>query len=275
MADSPTTTTAEPAAPKIKPPGAGGASGLGELGRTTSSRGWLALIALLLVIVSFTIWGLFGTIPVQSTIPATVTNGSIPIQITAGVTGTVATVTQPKSGQSGVLPAGFVLMTIQPEGGGAPATIKTPSQMGVALQVLQGSPVEAQTVVATGVPIAGTGSDGGKAGVYTFVSLDVVQSLQTAESLSVTPTAPDLASTPAPIKIVGVSAVPESQQQIANLTGNTIYAEDAYADAGGTPYAVLLEYENAADADKITGNAAAEITVTQSTPHPLSLLFGS
>ena len=94
--------------------------------------------------------------------------------------------------------------------------------------------------------------------------------------MTVTPNAPSLSGAPAPIKVAYVGSIPVSQEQIALLTdGNTIYAESAYTQAGGAPYAVLFTYLNASDANKVNGTAAAEITVTQSSPHPLELLFSS
>ena len=56
--------TAKTPAPQASP--GAPAAGLGELGRTTSPRGWLALGAATLVIVGALVYGLFGTIPVQS-----------------------------------------------------------------------------------------------------------------------------------------------------------------------------------------------------------------
>lgn len=247
------------------------AAGLGDLGRTTSPRGWIGLIAVLLVIVGFGIWGLFGTIPVQSTIRGTVTNGSYPIQITAGVSGTVTDIITSSVSQA-TIPQGTVLMKITPADGGSDVDVKTPVSMGVSLDVIEGSPVQADSVVASGTQVSN--GDDGKAQVYAFLSIDVITTLQSAQSLTVTPTAPSLAGDPAPIKVAYIGVVPTSETQIARLTGNTVYAQQAYQSAGGAPYAVLFAYENAADANQVKGNAAAEITVTESTPHPLSLLFG-
>lgn len=257
-------------------------AGLGELGRTTSPRAWLALVALSLVIVAFAVWGLFGTIPVQTTIPASVTNGVYPVQITAGTAGVVNSIITPSEARklsqdsAGSLPAGTTILTIAPAGGGKAVSVTIPVKMGVSLDVIQGSPVTEQTVVAHGSPISAAGSDDGKAQVYAFLSADQVQSVRNAQSLSVTPTAPGQKDIVAPIEVTYVGAVPVSQEQIALLTnGNTIVAEQAYQGAGGSPYVVVFTYLNAADAEKITGDAAAEVTVTEATPHPLSLLFGS
>ncbi|MFA7267561.1 MAG: hypothetical protein WC054_14725, partial [Candidatus Nanopelagicales bacterium] len=172
---------------------------------------------------------------------------------------------------------GTELMTIAPRGGGKPVSVTAPVEMGFSLDVVEGTPVTTQTVVAHGSPVAAAGTDNdGKAQVYAFLSTDVVASLRTAESMTVTPNAPSLAGDQAPIELSYVGSMPVTQDQIALLTGgNTIYAQNAYEQAGGAPYAVLFTYLNAADANTVNGTAAAQITVTQSTPHPLSLLFSS
>lgn len=249
-------------------------AGLGELGTTTSPRGWLALVALALVIVGFGIWGIFGTIPVQSVIPATVTNGVYPLVVTSPISGTVAKIETTSTNP--VISAGTVLMTITPTGGGPAVPIKAPVDMGVALDVIEGSPVTEATVVAHGSPLAVSGSDNdGKAQVYAFLSASVVDSIKSAESLIVEPTAPSSTANPAPISVQYVGSVPVTEEQIALLTGgNVIYAQQAYQQAGGAPYAVLFKYLNASDADQVNGTEPAQITVTQSSPSPLSLLFG-
>jgi hypothetical protein len=128
-------------------------------------------------------------------------------------------------------------------------------------------------VVANGAPI-GNASDG-KTQVYAFLSLGDIQTVQEATSLSVTPSAPNLAGTPAPIKLAYVDPVSVTQQHIAQLTGNELGAKTAYEAAGGAPYEALFQYVNSADAQKLSGTADATITVTESDSHPLQLLFGN
>jgi len=266
-------------APVNAPPGAPPA-GLGELGSTTSSRGWLALTAAALVVVGALVWGLFGTIPVQSELTGTITKGSYPIEIAAGVAGTVSVpvsqlesvINQDAQAGTNTVKKGQLLMSITPFGGGAPVKITAPEEMQVGLRVVQGTPVEPTTIVANGSP-AGT-DDNGKAEVYAFLSQSDIKTVKEAESLSVTPSAPNLASDPVPIKLFEVNPVPSSLALITQLTGNALYAKNAYLAAGGAPYEVLFKYTNASDADKVAGTAGATITVTESDSHPISVLFG-
>ena len=248
------------------------AEALGELGRTTSPRGWLALVALFLVVIVFAAYGLFGSIPVQTTTPAHITNGAYPVQIAAGVEGTVSAITIPgRPFTSG--PAGTPIMTIQPLDGGKPRVIRTPARMGVSLDVVLGSPVQPDTVVAHGYSKEAIQIDRPGAQVYAFVGVGLVETLANAKSMTVTPTTPSLERIPSPIRLSFVGSAPVSQNQISLITGNTIYAQQAYADADGAPYLVIFDYVDPADAEAVGVRSAALITATESTPHPLQLLF--
>lgn len=271
--------TAKTPAPQ-SPPG-GPAAGLGELGRTTSPRAWLALAAASLVIIGALVYGLFGTIPVQSKFDATITNGSYPIEIAAGVAGTVSLDPQQlrstveknaKSSKSNVK-KGQQLMTIVPFGGGAPVSIKAPEDMQLALRVVDGTPVTQASIVANGSPTGN--SENGKAQVYAFLSQGDIKTIENSQSLSVTPSAPNLDGDPAPIELVYVDPVSVTQEHIAQLTGNQLGALNSYKAAGGAPYEALFRYTNASDANKVEGTADATMTVTESDSHPLQLLFGN
>lgn len=270
--------TAKTPAPQASP--GAPAAGLGELGRTTSPRGWLALGAATLVIVGALVYGLFGTIPVQSEFDGTITNGSYPIEIAAGIAGTVeldptqlrSTVEKNAKSKSNVK-KGQQLMTIVPFGGGAPVSIKAPEDMQVALRVVDGTPVSPASIVANGSPTGN--SQNGKAQVYAFLSQADIKTIEDSKSLSVTASAPNLAGDPAPIELVYVDPVSVTQEHIAQLTGNQLGALNSYKAAGGAPYEALFKYTNASDANKVEGTADATITVTESDSHPLQLLFGN
>jgi len=255
-------------------------SGLGELGKTTSSRSWLALLTAAIVVVGALAWGTFGTIPVQTSLDATISTGSFPIEIAAGIAGTVSiptsqlksVVNENVNANTNNIKKGQLLMSITPFGGGTPVEITTPREMEVGLRVVQGSPVEPTTIVASGSPSGTTTND--KADVYAFLSQSDIETVRQANKLAVVPSAPNLASSPAPIKLFYVNPVAASEQLIVQLTGNSVYARNAYAAAGGSPYQVVFHYVNASDANKVTAMAKATITVTRSDSHPLSLLFG-
>jgi hypothetical protein len=256
-------------------------SGLGELGKTTSSRSWLALLTVAVVVVATLSWGLFGTIPIQTKLDATISTGSLPIEISAGTAGTASipisqlesVVNQNARAGTNDFKKGQLLMSITPFGGGTPVKITTPQEMSVSIRVLQGTPVEPETIVASGAP-SGTSSSG-KANVYAFLSQSDIETVRNAYSLSVSPSAPNLASDPVPIELYAVDPVSSSAEGIAQLTGNAVYAKSAYLAAGGAPYQVIFNYVNASDANKVSAMTNATITVTKSDSHPLSLLFGS
>jgi hypothetical protein len=256
-------------------------SGLGELGKTTSSRSWLALLTAAIVVAGALFWGAFGTIPVQTSLNATISTGSFPIEIAAGVAGTVSiptsqlksVVNENVSTNTNNIKKGQLLMSIKPFSGGTPVKITTPQEMEVGLRVVQGSPVEPTTVVASGAPSGKTTGD--QADVYAFLSQSEIKTVRQADKLTVSPSAPNLASEPVPIKLFFVNPVSSSVQLIVQLTGNSVYAKNAYQAAGGAPYQVVFHYVNASDANKVNAMTNATITVTKSDSHPLSLLFGS
>jgi len=255
-------------------------SGLGELGKTTSSRSWLALLTAAVVVVATLVWGAFGTIPIQTKLDGTISTGSLPIEISAGIAGTVSiptsqlesVVNQNAAAGTNDFKKGQLLMSITPFGGGTPVDITTPQEMSVSIRVLQGTPVEPGTIVASGSP-SGTNTNG-KANVFAFLSQSDIETVRNAESLSVSPSAPNLASNPVPIELFAVDPVSSSAELIAQLTGNAVYAKNAYLAAGGAPYQVIFNYVNASDANKVSATTNATITVTKSDSHPLSLLFG-
>ena len=267
-------------------PVAGRPPGLGELGRTTSSRAWLILVALALVIVGFAIWGLFGTIPVQSTLQGQVTNGDFPIQIASPVDGTVLEVLNPlsisnsaasvKAAEATGVSKGARLMTLKPSDGSAPVEVTAPQDMYVTFDVVTGSPVTTETVVAHGIPVF-EGSEATTTGrAYAFLSMDEVDAVQTAESLSVTPDTRGNEDNSYAIKVSFVGTVPDSQDQIALLTNsNTLYAQQAFDAAQGAAYVVVFDFIDAPAPGVIDGNYPAQITVTTATAHPLQILFGN
>ena len=251
----------------------------GDLGSTTSPRSWIALAALFLVVVTVVIWGLVVKIPVQTKLDATISPPSFVLQIPAGHSGSVnvdiyKTFSEASgtSGRQGTFRAGQTLMTLTPFGGGPEIPIVAPREMSLALQVVDGMPVDPTTVVAIGFPV---GAPGAPDVIRGFFSLSEIETLKSAESLTVATSDPSLSIGSVPIKVLQYGAVPVTEAQIARLIGNPLTAERAFEAAGGAPYAV---YFSPVDLNKsIAGNAsaAATITVTTESPHPLSLLFRS
>ena len=248
----------------------------GELGSTTSPRAWIALAAFVLVVITFSVWGLFGTIPVQSELPAQITNIGTPIEIAAGSSGSVvfddeATI---KSGSgrntSTVFTKGQEIMSIKPFAGGAAVPVVVPVDMTLAFQVIEGMPVEPSTVVASGYQRDAVAEEL----IFAVMSLSEVAVIRGAEKITVAATDSRLSQESRTIKINRIGQVPLTEGQIANVIRNPIAARKAYYASNGAPYAVY--FSATGPSKRLSGRASvpATITVTIETPHPLSLLLG-
>ena len=247
----------------------------GELGSTTSPRAWIALAAFVLVVITFSVWGLFGTVPVQSELPAQITNIGTPIEIAAGHSGSVvfdgdATI---KSGRgtntSTVFTQGQEVMSIKPFDGGSAVPVVVPVDMTLAFQVIEGMPVEPSTVVASGYQRDVVEEEL----IFAVMSLSEVAVIRGAEKITVAATDSRLSQESRTIKIDRVGQVPLTEEQIANVIRNPIAARKAYYASNGAPYAVFFSPTGSSKALSGRASVPATITVTIETPHPLSLLL--
>ena len=254
-------------------------AGWGDLGSTTSPRSWIALAALFLVVVTAVVWGLVVKIPVQTKLDATISPSSLVLQIPAGHSGSVnvdiyKTFSEASgtSGRQGTFRAGQTLMTLTPFGGGPEIPIVAPREMSLALQVVDGMPVDPTTVVASGFPV---GAPGEPDVIRGFFSISEIKTLKSAESLAVATSDPSLSIGSVPIKVLQYGAVPVTEAQIARVIGNPLTAKQAFEAAGGAPYAVYFAPTELNKSLAGNASAAATITVTTDSPHPLSLLFSN
>ena len=247
----------------------------GELGSTTAPRAWIALAAFVLVVITFSVWGLFGTIPVQSELPAQITNVGTPIEIPAGSSGSVVLATAaPARGEarntSEVFKKGQELMSIKPFAGGSAVPVVAPVDMTLAFQVVEGMPVEPSTVVASGYQR----DEEAEEWIFAVTSLANVSVIKSAERITIAAADPRLSQESRTIKIDRVGQVPLTEAQIANIIRNPIAARRAFVASNGAPYAVVFTTTGSANSLRGRASAAAIITVTTDSPAPLSLLFG-
>jgi len=247
----------------------------GQLGSTTSSRSWIALVALFLTLAAGTVWGLVGRIPVKTELPATISTNGFPIQIAAGHSGSITLFNQKeKPGESTntsqVFKKGQILMWVTPFAGGKRIPVVSPFDMTLAFRVVDGAPVDATTVVANGYQV----SDDQAKMVYAVLSLAEVSVIRDAERLTIATSDPRLSIKSTQIRLDRIGQVPLSEQQIAAVLANPIAAKQAFTAANGAPYSVF--FKPISDLSlKARVSVPATITVTEQSPHPLSLLFGS
>lgn len=243
-----------------------------QLGTTTSTRGWVAFAAVAVLVAGFLVWGVFGTISVQTTIPASIINGSLPSVVSSPIDGYVVS----GADVSAQVPAGQPVAVIRPYDGSAdvPATVPfdfAPSSF----TVFPGSPVKAGDIVARGSAIAPAGTPDQNIAAIAYVPYSQIAMLQTAVSMSVTNTAPGQSGQAVPVKLRSINTSPSSQERIAEVTGNALYAQEIYQSSGGAPYLAIFEYADGTTVDTSRpGGATGSLTVVEWSDSPLQVLFG-
>lgn len=243
-----------------------------QLGTTTSTRGWVAFSAVAVLVAGFLVWGVFGTISVQTSMPATIINGSLPAVVSAPVEGYIVS----GANVDQQIPAGQAVAVIRPYDGGAdvPATVPfdfAPS----AYNVFPGSPVKVGDIVARGSAVAPDGTADKNIAAVAYVPYDQIAMLQTAVGISVTNTAPGTSGQAVSVTLRSIDTSPSTQSRVAEVTGNALYAEEVYQASGGAPYLAIFEYADGATIDSSRpGGATGTLTVVEWSDSPLQVLFG-
>lgn len=240
---------------------------------TTSPRGWIALVATIMLLLAAFAWSILATIPRQTVVNGVVSslaytevitanaegmfnlnvvlNGSVvkegdPIGTITRYDGGVASVTAPVTGE---------LTSIRQNNG-------TGVGPGDALGIIQIAPDPAEGVV-----------------VVTYVSASEAMTFtpgQTAE-VSVTNLAQSV-TTNAKATVLTVSSTPSRTDSISVQTTSDVTTQQLEAQAGGSPYRVELKIETT---ETVPANLVpqagelVEIVNTFGTIHPIQLLFGA
>ena len=244
-----------------------------QLGTTTSTRGWVAFAAVAVLVLGFLVWGIFGTISVQTTVPATIINGSLPAVVSAPVDGYIvggADVDQQ-------IPAGQAVAVVRPYDGSADVAATVPFDFAPStFNVLPGSPVKAGDIVARGSAIAPDGAPNQNIAAIAYVPYDQIAVLENAVGISVTNAAPGASGQPVSVTLRSIDSSPSSQERGAEVTGNELYAEEVYQSSGGAPYLAIFSYADGASVDTSTrpGGATGTLTIVEWSDAPLQVLFG-
>ncbi|MEY3733784.1 MAG: hypothetical protein RL347_1143 [Actinomycetota bacterium] len=243
-----------------------------QLGTTTSTRGWVALAAVTILVIGFLVWGVFGTISVQTTLPASIVNGSLP-----------ALVASPKDGFlvggadiGATIKAGDAVAVIRPYDGGPDVSATAPFDFAPATYVvLPGSPVKQGDILARGSALAPDGAPSQNIAAIAYVTLDQIAMLEGAVGMTVTNTAPGAGGAPVAVKLRSVDSQPSTELRVAEVTGNAYYARDVYETSGGAPYMAVFEYADAGqDVSDDPGGQTGVLTITEWSDAPLQVLFG-
>jgi len=260
-----------------------------NLGSTTATRSWVALGAVVLVLLAALSWGLFGTVTLQQTMGGISVSNGLPYEVSIPKAGRIA-----RLGPEGrVYSQGDEVASVLPYDGGPVYSITAPARMLVTgWETVLGSPVTPEVPIGRGVLLGLQPEVGGLATndplvAVTFVPLVDYQSF--AEAVSIEVAVLNLGGEPTtyPAKMVSFSAYPSSQDRIAQITGSPTLAANVMEVTGGEAYIVALGFENpddaqavaaatqSADPRSITSGQAATILLTKVSTNPLEVLFGS
>lgn len=292
MSESPTPPSTTPAADQAAAtphPMLQVSPAFSSLGSTTATRSWVAIGAVILLMLAGLAWGLFGNVTLQQTVGG--------ISVGAGITYEIAT---PTSGiVTKLAPVGHLyeegdpLASIRPDDGGPDVVIPAPGKIQIqGWDVVLGSPVEASRPVGRGALIdidpefSGLTTEDPIVAV-TFVPRDFYDVF--ANALSIEVTIPNMGgeSKTYAAKMVAFSPYPSSAQRIAQITGNETFAAEVTQDTAGETYMVTLGYVDPNDAEaaraaagmndptQITTGQLASIVITKVSSNPLKVLFGS
>ena len=241
---------------------------------TTKPRGWIALIAVIVIIVSTFIWSVVATIPQQSSGTGVVSALAYSEDITATAEGIF---TPLKYSPGGAVKEGDSLATITPYGGGAKVLVKAPVS-GTLAQISQnsGSGVRAGDVLGI-VQIAPDPTKGivivtflDEADAMTYFPGNLANVTMTNLAQSVT--------TLAQARVVSVSSSPATEQAMLVQAGSQGTVDAWIKAAGSNPYRVVLSITTDS---KIPANLipqagqAVQIVNEFGSIHPIELLFGA
>lgn len=243
-----------------------------QLGSTTATRGWVALTAVVILLAGFLVWGIFGRISVQTTLEATVTNGSLPSVVSSPVDGYI--VQGETEGRT--VPAGQPVAVVRPYDGSADVPVTAPFDfVPASYSVLPGSPVKQGTILARGSAMTTSGKAPGTIAAIAFVPFDFVGTLEDAVGVTLTNSAPGTSGSPVPVKLALVDTAPSTEERIAQITGNALYAHEIYTASGGAPYMAVFTYDDdTAPAPSALGGQPGVLAVTEWSMSPLAVLFG-
>jgi hypothetical protein len=239
----------------------------------TPVRGWLALAAVIVVLVVGLGWAFIGRVPQQFSVPAAVSTDPGPTEIIAGTTGAVESLSI-SPGQ--VLAAGDEVARLRTPTG-ALVTVRA-REAGVVREVLvnAGQGVSSLDDIAVTASATTTTDDvhivtfvsAQRAGPYFFVGQRIkldVPDVTTGVQQTLT------------ARISSVADVPSSLAGVNTEVGDPGVAKQLYKAADGSPYRVEATVDGraaGAHSARLSSGQVASITVVYGDPHPIDLLFG-
>ena len=261
----------------------------GSLGATTSSKGWIALAGLSLVLVSASIWGYFGTLTVQKTFSAVSVSNGVTYEIVTPTTGTI----QQLSPVEQIYNTGDVIAVIDPVDGGPSVNITAQGTLLVmGWEFVIGSPVIENTVLGRGVLVGTSKASAGYPSnneivAVSFLPLSDLETLEQSVALKIEMLDYGLNKQTYPAKLDSFGRYPLSERRIAQIIGSETKAAEIMDQTGGEPHlvsfgflskddeAAVVETTSSKEKNRFTSGQDAEVIVTLVSNSPLKVLFGS
>ena len=277
---SPAPTATSPSATAKAAPQGLSPERLDQVISTTKPRGWIALIAVVVIIVLTFIWSLVATIPQQTSGTGVVSSLAYTQEITAQTDGIFQTFVDSGAGVLGTGAAvkeGDVLATITPYGGGAKTVVKAQAagslsqvsvnngagvRAGDRLGVLRISPDPAKGIVIVAYL--------DEADANTYTPGDVVNVSMTNLAQSIT--------TQAKATVFSVSSSPSTKQAMVVQAGSQGTVDAWLKAAGGNPFRVILTITSDSNIPaNVVPQAGQTVNIVNEfgSVHPIELLFGA
>jgi multidrug efflux pump subunit AcrA (membrane-fusion protein) len=241
---------------------------------TTKPRGWIALAAVIAILVIAFIWSVVANIPQQSSGLGVISSLAYSEQVTATADGTFGAVNL----NPGVeVKEGEILATITPYDGGPVVVVKSPATGRLSsISKGNGAGVYAGDLLAI-VQVSPNPKKGILAVTYLSASDAITYTPGGITSVTITNLAQS-ATIDAQAEVISVSSSPASEQSMMFQAGSKGTVDKWLESSGGTSYRVALIISSPADipSDLIPqAGQTIQIVNTFGSIHPIELLFGA
>ncbi len=240
--------------------------------RTTSPRGWWALITVVVIVAVAGLWSIFGWIPQQTSFTATINAETYTMQVTSPASGTLALGNGPRLPS---VTAGDVLGTVTDDDGTS-VTVTSPASGALTGSYAQpGERVEKGQMLARILTPPGSGAP---IALVAYLPANQLRYLPVGSTVQVViddPATGRSHETDGTVAYLG--STPSDAEVMAGTSLSDALVEQWRDDAGGVPYSVGITVP-AWDAQAVgfvpMGGQIASVTRTYGEAHPLSILLG-
>ena len=255
-----------------KPAGQSGPESLDEILSTTKPRGWIALAAVLIVVVLVGVWSVIATLPQQLTVNAAVSVTNLRTSLVAPEAGTISV----QADVGDTVKKGDEIALITTYADGKTISVAAPSG-GIVDSILvnQGQGVEPGTQIGTVLDAEGRASE---IRFVTFLPANEAILFDVGDEVEVIVTNVETSKRAAvKARVVLVGASPADVEFATVTTGSPSFARELSDRGGGVVYEVRMSVQGGPKtviSSEILPGEIVEVVNTYDEPHPIELLFG-